>query len=286
MPVTGPVDRLRALANRADSLARTTLGMFHNGSATGGPPRSMNLRESRSTVSWLGPGRDGSEPGPTDPARSEELAPAPLVREGKMVRLRRHGPENREAFQRWYADPEIANLLRHDLRPLNERQSRAYFDSIILPLSAAGLCFAIHDRANDLLIGTTALTETDDHVAGARLFRIVIGEKLYWDRGFGTEATRLVIEEAFETLGLQEVRLEVFAHNPRAIAVYERVGFRRTGEHFEYLGPDRPQLHVFEMSIRRPGSDDATTQPAGDPGEASPAAPDTDDGAGQTLLSV
>ncbi|MGD9710717.1 MAG: GNAT family N-acetyltransferase [Thermomicrobiales bacterium] len=172
-----------------------------------------------------------------------------IIREGARVRLRRHVPANRARFQQWYADEEIANLLRHDLRPLNERQSRSYFDTIILPMSARGLAFAIHERSTDELIGTTALTDTDDYAPDARLFRIVIGEKAYWNHGFGTEATRLVVEEAFAGMGLNEVRLEVFAHNPRAIAVYEGVGFKRTGEHLEYLGPDRPKLHVFEMSL-------------------------------------
>ncbi len=175
--------------------------------------------------------------------------PGDVVREGRLVRLRRHTPANRPRFQRWYADPEIANLLRHDLRPLNERQSRGHFDSIILPLSARGLAFAIHEASHDQLIGTTALTETDDSAPDARLFRIMIGEKAFWNQGYGTEATRLVLEEAFHGMGLNEVRLEVFAHNPRAIAAYDRVGFQRTGEHLEYLGPNRPQLHVFEMSL-------------------------------------
>lgn len=174
-----------------------------------------------------------------------------IIREGARVRLRRHVPANREAFQRWYADPEIATLLRHDLRPLNERQSRGYFDTLILPMSARGLAFAIHEKSTDTLIGTTALTETDDYAPHARLFRIAIGEKHWWDKGMGSEATALVLDEAFETLKLAEVRLEVFAHNPRAIAVYERVGFRRTGEHLEHIGSDRPLLHVFEMAISR-----------------------------------
>jgi RimJ/RimL family protein N-acetyltransferase len=100
------------------------------------------------------------------------------------------------------------------------------------------------------------------------LLRIVIGEKAFWDKGLGTEATRLVVEEAFEVLGLDEVRLEVFAHNPRAISVYERIGFERTGEHSEWIGPNRPRLHVFEMSLRRPPDTEPEPSPS-DKGAAS-----------------
>jgi RimJ/RimL family protein N-acetyltransferase len=171
---------------------------------------------------------------------------------GDRVELRRHVPANRAAFQRWYADPEIAYLLRHDLAPLSERQSRGYFDTLILPLSVQGYCFAIHTRDTHALIGSTALTDAGPQYPNAALFRIVIGEKWAWEKGYGTEATRLVVAEAFEVLGLDEVQLEVFRHNPRAIATYQKVGFQRTGSHTEYIPPNGDPLHVVEMSIRRP----------------------------------
>jgi len=188
-----------------------------------------------------------------DPESAEAAASSgALVREGERVQLRRHVPANRAAFQRWYADPEIAYLLRHDLTPLTERQSRSYFDTIILPLSLQGYCFAIHTANTGALIGTTALTDAGPGYSGAALFRIVIGEKWAWDHGYGTEATKLVVEEAFETLGLREVQLEVFRHNPRAIAAYKKVGFQRTGSHTEFVPPDGTPLHVIEMSIGKP----------------------------------
>lgn len=176
---------------------------------------------------------------------------AALVRAGDLVELRRHVPANREAFQRWYADPEIAELLRHDQEPLNEVQSRGYFDSFILPLSARGMCWAIHERGTGRLLGTTAVTDASTRrgVGRSALFRIVIGEKDAWGRGYGTEATRLVMEESFDELDLDEIRLEVFRHNPRAISAYRRVGFEPVGEHLEWVGRRRVELHVLEMAL-------------------------------------
>lgn len=194
-----------------------------------------------------------SSPEQISVVKSRVEAPAELgtlVREGNLVRLRQHMPSNRDAFQRWYADPEIAHLLRHDLTPLTERQSRGYFDTIILPASKNGTCFAIHLCENDALIGTTAITDAGPRFPRSGLFRIVIGEKWAWNHGYGTDATRLVIAEAFEKMDLDEVQLEVFQHNPRAIAAYTRVGFHRTGEHTEYVPPDGRSLHVIEMSIQ------------------------------------
>jgi RimJ/RimL family protein N-acetyltransferase len=175
-----------------------------------------------------------------------------LVRKGRLVSLRTHVPANREAFQRWYADREIAELLRHDLEPLTPAQSRGYFETFILPSSARGTCFAIHERKSKRLVGTTALT---DRVSGrngiSALFRIVIGEKEVWGRGYGTEATRLMAEEAFDSMGLNEIRLEVFNHNVRAIAAYARVGFEVTGDHVEWVPRRKTELRVIEMRLSR-----------------------------------
>lgn len=192
----------------------------------------------------------GSSP---DPGGAE--SGAALVNQGELIELRRHVPANREAFQRWYADPEIAGLLRHDQEPLNAAQSRSYFESFILPLSARGLCWAIHERGSRRLLGTTAITDVTTRRGGGRsaLFRIVIGEKDVWGRGLGTEATKLVMEEAFDELDLDEVRLEVFKHNPRAIAAYRRVGFEPVGEHVEWVGRRKTELQVLEMAISAQG---------------------------------
>lgn len=150
----------------------------------------------------------------------------------------------------WYGNPNIAELLRHDLEPLTPIQARGYFDSIVLPATVRGTWWAIHERATDRLVGTTAVTDLD---AGDKscLFRIVIGETDCWGRGYGTEATALVVAEAFENLGLETFRLEVFDHNVRAHRAYSRVGFTVTGKHSEWVPRRRRKLHVIEMAITR-----------------------------------
>lgn len=184
------------------------------------------------------------------PQPSSSASPA-VVRSGKLVALKRHTPDNREAFIRWYRDPDIAYTLRHDLQPLTHIQAAGYFDTIILPMSARGVCWAVYTIADDQLIGSAALTEINERL-GTCLFRIVIGEKDAWGRGYGTEATRLVVDEAFEHLGLRQVQLEVFSHNERAQRAYARVGFHVTGEHNEWIPGKQFELHVIEMAIERP----------------------------------
>ncbi len=182
-----------------------------------------------------------------DSDHSEESAV--VVRRGERVELREHELSNRNQFVEWYADKEIAEMLRHDLSPLSPARARSYFDSIILPASASGTCWAIHERATGQLIGSTALTEI--HPDKSCLFRIVIGDKQAWGKGYGTETTALVVAKAFETLGLEQVRLEVFSHNLRAQRTYQRVGFHETGRHLEWVAPQRRELTVLEMTLQK-----------------------------------
>lgn len=179
-----------------------------------------------------------------------------IVRTGELVRLQKHMAQDEADFIRWYTDPDIAYVLRHDLRPLTPYQAQGYFNTIVLPNSAHGTAWAIHEIQSGNLLGTTAITEIDEN-KGECLFRIVIGEKLAWGHGFGTDATRLVAAEAFERFKLNAVNLEVFDHNPRAVRSYEKVGFIEQKRTVEWARDTR--LDVIAMRLERSNWDGAFT---------------------------
>ncbi|MHA1647370.1 MAG: GNAT family N-acetyltransferase [Promethearchaeota archaeon] len=58
---------------------------------------------------------------------------------------------------------------------------------------------------------------------------IMIGEKSAWNKGYGTEAMKLLVEYGFRELNMNRIELEVFASNPRAKRCYEKVGFKEEG---------------------------------------------------------
>jgi RimJ/RimL family protein N-acetyltransferase len=68
-----------------------------------------------------------------------------------------------------------------------------------------------------------------DHVNRTAEFLIMIGEARHRGRGYGTEATRLLLDHAFLGLGLANVLLRVFEYNLAGIRAYEKAGFRRIG---------------------------------------------------------
>ncbi len=110
------------------------------------------------------------------------------------------------------------------------------------------LAMAVHERATDRLIGTCAFSQLDGD-NGSALYHITIGEKDAWGHGFGTEATRLMVDHAFETLGLHRIALNVFEFNERATRAYLRCGFVVEGRSRESIWRDGRWWDELAMSI-------------------------------------
>jgi RimJ/RimL family protein N-acetyltransferase len=60
-------------------------------------------------------------------------------------------------------------------------------------------------------------------------FNISIGAKDCWGRGYGTEATRLMLHYTFAMLGFNMIWLRVLSTTARAIRAYTHAGFREAG---------------------------------------------------------
>ena len=58
-------------------------------------------------------------------------------------------------------------------------------------------------------------------------FGILIGNKKYWNKGYGTEATKLICKYAFKELKLEVLELGVLIENKYAIKLYKNLGFKK-----------------------------------------------------------
>ena len=171
---------------------------------------------------------------------------SPPLMEGALVVLRRHAPENLAAFRRWYADPEVVRLTRYQDGPMTADEVERFFLSRVL--GPDSLTFAIHLRTTDRLVGTCAYSQLDGD-NGSALYHITIGEKDAWGRGYGTEATELMLRHAFVALGLHRIALSVFSFNERAIRSYRKVGFAVEGRARDAILRDGRYWDEVQMSI-------------------------------------
>lgn len=114
------------------------------------------------------------------------------------------------------------------------------------------LDMAVIDRATGAWAGEVVINELDeDNLACG--YRIALGPGGR-NRGLGTEATRMIVDHVFDTIDeprIHRLELEVFAFNPRAMAVYEKVGFVREGVRRDALYWDGEFVDTVVMGIIR-----------------------------------
>jgi RimJ/RimL family protein N-acetyltransferase len=110
------------------------------------------------------------------------------------------------------------------------------------------LDLAVIERATGRFAGEVVLNMLDADNQSCS-FRIYLFYAHNRGRGLGTEATRLILAHAFETVRLHRVDLEVYEFNPRARRVYEKVGFVYEGTKRQALRWDGAWIDAHVMSI-------------------------------------
>ena len=80
---------------------------------------------------------------------------------------------------------------------------------------------------------------------------ISIGEREYWDKGYGTDAMRVILRYAFIELNLHRVSLNVFEYNQRAVRSYEKAGFNHEGRVRQFLNRFGQRWDLIHMGILR-----------------------------------
>lgn len=126
----------------------------------------------------------------------------------------------------WINDKEVTEFLFRGMRPATLQSVAQEMGQY---LSASGdVVLAICAREGNEYVGVAGLHDINAVTRSAE-FRILIGEKGYWRKGFGAEASQLVVAYGFEFLNLNKVWLGANARNQRALDSYRSSGFVEEG---------------------------------------------------------
>ncbi len=71
------------------------------------------------------------------------------------------------------------------------------------------------------MIGTISL-ENIDNINRTATLGIFIGDKNYRNKGYGTEAIKLLLEYGFRYMNLYNIKLDLMEFNIRALKCYEK----------------------------------------------------------------
>lgn len=100
----------------------------------------------------------------------------------------------------------------------------------------------------DVVVGEVIINEIDTDNRSANI-RIGLYDSTYFGKGYGTAAMRLAVDYGFKQMNLHRISLGVYDFNPRAIRVYEKVGFVREGVDRDALLWDGQFYNEVRMSI-------------------------------------
>ena len=96
-------------------------------------------------------------------------------------------------------------------------------------------------------IGSASLANIDFRHRRADLV-VGIYDQNYWDRGYGLEVVRLILDYAFERLNLHRISGNIISNNERSLAMVKKIGFRVEGTMKDYFWIDdswKDSIRVF-----------------------------------------
>lgn len=147
---------------------------------------------------------------------------------GKLVKLRAYKEEDIEKAVEFINDEEVKKFLDSNIPfPMTKWQEEEWVRSRKANADFT-YDFAIEDLETGKYIGGCSINECDVKNRTCTI-GIMIGDKEYWSKGYGSDALKVLIKFIFEEVNMNKIKLKVFSFNTRAIACYKKVGFKEEG---------------------------------------------------------
>ncbi|RFU68354.1 GNAT family N-acetyltransferase [Bacillus sp. V59.32b] len=165
---------------------------------------------------------------------------------GEFVKLSAVREGDADIMAKWGEDPEyLRNVDTDTALPISKQQYENEGESD--PNEAY---FRLRTIEDDELIGFGVIHSIEwNNRAG--ILSIGIGEAKYRNKGYGTDALKLILRFAFYELNLNRVGLYVIEYNKRGIHVYEKAGFQHEGRRRSAVHRDGKMYDGIMMGILR-----------------------------------
>lgn len=148
----------------------------------------------------------------------------------------------------WANDSEVTYYMWTGLKPNSTEALEQEYEQLIH--SKNDVAFALVDKETSTHIGNVGLYSINWVYRSAE-YRILIGEKDYWNKGYGKEAADLTIQYGFDKLNLNKIWLGVNAEQENAVKSYQNAGFVREGILRQEIYRNGKYYDAIRMSVLR-----------------------------------
>ncbi len=192
------------------------------------------------------------------------MTPKITVITGKRIRLRKKQLADAADNYAWQTDPELVQL---DAAPLLKITFPQYLPAYLEELhsqSPRRCTFAIETLKGEH-IGNCSYYDINEAKSEAQL-GIMIGNRDYWNKGYGTEVVTTLLNHIFQTTSLNRVYLKTLVSNVRAQRCFQKCRFahcghlNKDGHHFVLM-----EIYRKEWSAKQPELSDSIADIKGKP---------------------
>jgi len=148
----------------------------------------------------------------------------PILR-GKKVILKPMTLKDAPNFLRWFADKEVVRFIGNQNQGLTLEKERQYIKRLAAKKEQVAWSIYTKDSAH---IGSTDLHSLNFKHKKSD-WGIMIGDKDYWNQGYGQDVLKTVLRYCFNKLKLHRVSLSVYEGNIGGIKCYAKCGFKQEG---------------------------------------------------------
>ncbi len=143
---------------------------------------------------------------------------------GKRIVLREQREEDAPFFAYWFNKPQVMFQCGFE-KPTNEEEERRRIN--VSHKSGNSVWFTITDLDGSI-IGETGLLRMFPAWHQTDL-SIIIPDPEMQNKGYGSEAIRIMLDMAFHEYGMHRVAIGVVGLNTDALEFYKRIGFKQEG---------------------------------------------------------
>ncbi len=150
-------------------------------------------------------------------------------------------------ISQWMNDDVVTHFMFTGQKPLEKEQITAMMKK---DMDEGNVVFIISDIKSRKLLGYGGLYSINP-VARKAEFRILIGDKNFWGKGYGTEITELITYYGFDRLNLHRIYLGYTVENKGAGKAYEKAGYKHEGVLKEDIYRNSRYYDTVRMAILR-----------------------------------
>jgi RimJ/RimL family protein N-acetyltransferase len=146
---------------------------------------------------------------------------------GSKIKLREKGLADAPNDYAWHTDPELAALDAAPLLHIGYPQYLADYTSEMRYPTPNRQRFAIETLDGEH-VGNCTYYGIDEPRGEAEL-GIMIGDRNYWNKGYGADAVTTLVNHIFHKTKLNRIHLKTLKTNTRAQKCFAKCGFTRYG---------------------------------------------------------